>query len=202
MMTDTNTTNKNKQTTADANGDDVAGTRARATAKLSEARDTAGEYAQRAAEAIESNPMSLVVGGLAAGLVAGALIPRSEREREAMAPLGQKLSDGAHAAVQAARETGKAQLTASLLSPDAAKESARAVFDSAVQAVKGGEPKAADQGSQGGEQRKNAQGEQDKQGTAQSAQASPGQSSSAQASSDQDKPSQSAPTPGSTGATA
>jgi len=189
MMTDTNTTHKDKQSTTDATANDAAGTRARATAKLSEARDTAGEYAQRAAEAIESNPMSLVVGGLAAGIVAGALIPRSERERAALAPLGQKLSDGAHAAVQAARETGKAQLTASLLSPDAAKESARAVFDSAVQAAKGGEPKAAGQGSQGGEQGKSGQGEQ-------------GAGQSAQSSSDQGKPSQGAPMPGSTGATA
>ena len=151
-MTDTNTTTKHKQPKAETNGEEATATGSRATTKLNEARDAASDYAQRAAEAIEANPMSVVVGGLAAGLVAGALIPRSERERATLAPLGQKLSDGAHAAIQAARETGKAQLTASLLSPDAAKESARTVFDSAVQAVKGGQQAGASQGTAGGAQ--------------------------------------------------
>ena len=161
MMAEANTSNTKGATAQNANDTDASktsGARAQASTKLNDARDAAGDYAQRAAEVIESNPIAVVAGGLAAGLVAGALIPRSDREREALAPLGKKLSDGAHAAVQAARETGKAQLTASLLSPDAAKESARAVFDSAVQAAKGGEPTSTgDKGQSGESSQANAQ---------------------------------------------
>lgn len=155
MMAEANTKNSDSKT---HNGEDAAGTRAAAAGKISDARDAASEYAHRAAEVVESNPVAVVAGGLVAGIVAGALIPRSDREREALAPLGKKIADGAQAAVQAARETGKAQLTASLLSPDAAKESARAVFDSAVQAVKGGEQQQGNAQAQGSQQASSQQG--------------------------------------------
>ncbi|MGK6319806.1 hypothetical protein [Sphingomonas sp. DT-204] len=88
-------------------------------------------------EAIESNPVAVVAGGLAVGLVAGALIPRSDREREALRPLGKRIADGAKAAVAAARETGKEQLSASIAGRDAAKEGVRKVFESAVGAARG-----------------------------------------------------------------
>lgn len=105
--------------------------------KLKAARDTALERARSTVSTLEANPMGVLVGGLAFGLVAGALIPRSNREKKALAPVGKRLAEGAVAALAAAKETGKEQLSASVLSRDAAAESARKVFDSAVQAAKG-----------------------------------------------------------------
>ena len=104
--------------------------------KLQSARSAAGDAASRAADAIEANPLAVLAGGLAAGVIAGALIPRTDREREALAPVGRRLAEGAVAAVAAAKTTGKEQLTASILSRDAAKEGARKVFDSALSAAK------------------------------------------------------------------
>ena len=105
-------------------------------AKLADARDTAFDRARSTVEGLESNPVGVLVGGLAFGLIAGALIPRSEREKTALKPVGKRLAQGAVAAVAAAKETGKEHLNASVLSKDAAKESARAVFDSALTAAK------------------------------------------------------------------
>ena len=119
-----------------------AGTRA----KLADARDSALDRARSAVEGIEANPVSVLVGGVAAGLIAGAFIPRSKREQDLLRPVGKRLVEGATAALAAAKETGRDQLTAGVMSRDAAKEGARKVFDSAFQAAKGtrdkGEPSA------------------------------------------------------------
>jgi hypothetical protein len=105
-------------------------------AKLEKARDTAFDRARNTVQGLESNPVGVLVGGLAFGLIAGALIPRSEREKSALQPVGKRLAEGAVAAVAAAKVTGKEHLNASVLSKDAAKQSARAIFDSAVSAAK------------------------------------------------------------------
>lgn len=117
-MTDTNTTGRS---TADLRG--------RATQKIEGARSTA-------TDAIATNPLAVLAGGLAVGVVAGALIPRSEREREVLDPIGRRLSEGAAAALAATKETGKERLTASLFSKDVAQESAQKIFQSAVTAAK------------------------------------------------------------------
>lgn len=92
--------------------------------------------AKRAAQTIETNPLAVLAGGLVAGMAAGALIPRSEREREALAPVGRRLAEGAVAALTAAKDTGKDRLAASLLNKDVAAESAKQVFGSALAAAK------------------------------------------------------------------
>ncbi|WP_326524462.1 hypothetical protein [Sphingomonas sp.] len=105
-------------------------------AKLASARDTAFERAKTTVSGLESNPVGVLVGGLAFGLIAGALIPRSEREKDMLKPVGKRLAEGAGAALAAAKETGKEQLSASMLSRDAAREGARKIFDSALTAAK------------------------------------------------------------------
>jgi hypothetical protein len=112
--------------------------------KLKERGGAALESARSTVQSLEANPLGILVGGLAAGLVAGALIPRSEREKKALAPVGKKLAEGAVAALAAAKETGKEQLSAGVLSRDAAKESARKVFSSALDAAKAGKSQSTD----------------------------------------------------------
>lgn len=77
---------------------------------LDRARDTAADAARRTVEGIEANPLGILVGGLAVGVLAGALLPRSNRERDLLAPVGQRISDAARVAVDTAREQGLAQL--------------------------------------------------------------------------------------------
>ncbi len=123
-MSDTNRTTPN------------TGKREKAKGKIKGARKAANDAASRAADAIEQNPMSVFIGGLAVGIIAGALIPRSEREKAALSGVGQRIADTASAAAKAARETGKAQLSGATLSKDSAKGVAQAIFGSALAAAK------------------------------------------------------------------
>lgn len=111
----------------------------RVEAQKARARDAAAS----AREAIESNPLGLLAGGLAVGLVAGALVPRSEREQKALASLGSRLAEGAIAAAGAAKQSGKEQLSAALFSRDGAREGVAKVMESAVSAAKDAGAKAA-----------------------------------------------------------
>jgi hypothetical protein len=110
-------------------GSTSGGLRGRASERLQGASSTATDV-------IATNPLAVLAGGLAVGVVAGALLPRSERERRALDPLGRRIAEGATAAFAAAKDTGKERLNASILSKDAATESARQIFQSAVSAAK------------------------------------------------------------------
>ena len=45
----------------------------------------------RATETLDTNPLGVLAGGLALGAIAGALLPRTDREKELMRPVGAKL---------------------------------------------------------------------------------------------------------------
>jgi hypothetical protein len=97
-----------------------------------DAKDKAGELAQKTARTIEANPLGILVGGLAVGVIVGALIPRSAREKELLTPLGKKLGETVRHATQAARETGLRELEEAGLTKDNAKDRARSLFDNVV----------------------------------------------------------------------
>lgn len=98
-------------------------------------KETAQDAARRTASAIEGNPLGILVGGLAVGAIAGALLPRSAREKELLAPIGRKLGETIRAATQAAREAGRSELEAVGLTKDAARDQAKTVFDGFTKAL-------------------------------------------------------------------
>lgn len=102
---------------------------------LESSRDLAADAARRTASTINTNPLGMVVGGLALGAVAGALLPRSERERELLAPLGSKLGERARGAFAAARDAGKTELDNAGISRDSAKDQVKTLFDGVMKAV-------------------------------------------------------------------
>jgi ElaB/YqjD/DUF883 family membrane-anchored ribosome-binding protein len=105
--------------------------RDRTTAAYSAARERAGAVGQRTAESIDAAPMAAVVGGIALGAIAGALLPRSEREGQLLGTAGRRLTDTARQAVQAARDAGKDQIDGFTdRAVGALKSSADAVADS------------------------------------------------------------------------
>ena len=89
----------------------------------------------RAVDGIEANPLAILVGGIAVGALAGALIPRSARERELLAPVGKRLGSGARAAFEAAKEAGQAELESRGLTPDAGREQVRTLLKGFGQAL-------------------------------------------------------------------
>lgn len=102
---------------------------------VSNAYHTGVDKASDAVHGLESSPVGILVGGLAVGLIAGALLPRSQREKDLLAPVGQRISDTARSAVQAAREAGQAELETRGLTKDGAREQVRGLVEGVVQAV-------------------------------------------------------------------
>lgn len=99
-------------------------------------RETAARTARKTADTIEGNPLSVLVGGLAVGVLAGALIPKSQREGELLKPVGKRITQGAGLAAKAARDAGLAELAAAGISRDAARDQIRKLFGSVVDAAK------------------------------------------------------------------
>ena len=51
-----------------------------------------------------------MAGGLALGMIAGALLPRTEREEQLLGPTGRKITDKAREATQAAKDAARQQI--------------------------------------------------------------------------------------------
>ena len=121
-------------------------------------RDAAAEAARKTAQSLESNPLGIVVGGLAVGVLAGALLPRTEKEKELLAPVGKRLGDTVRTAVSTAREQGMNELRTRGFTRDAAQDQVKnllgglgkAVSTAAAGAAKSVAGKTED-GSQGGQ---------------------------------------------------
>lgn len=103
--------------------------------RLDDAKHAATDAAKRTADALESNPLAIVAGGIAIGALAGALIPRSAKEKELLAPVGRNLNERARGAFQAAREAGNSELQNAGLSKDAAKDQVKSLFQGIAKAA-------------------------------------------------------------------
>lgn len=85
--------------------------------------------ARRAGGMMRENPVGLAIGGLAAGFVAGLLLPNTRMENEKLGPISDQIKDSA-------RDTGQELL-------DRGKEVAQSAADAAQEAVKQDGPDAA-----------------------------------------------------------
>jgi ElaB/YqjD/DUF883 family membrane-anchored ribosome-binding protein len=94
-----------------------------------------GKIAERAGKAIEANPLAVVAGGIAIGLAAGALLPKTKRETELLGSVGKRLTGVAAGAAEAARDAAKAELGSLPLSKDAAKAQVSKLIDQVAKAV-------------------------------------------------------------------
>lgn len=139
-MPDTSTKN------APADQDDTTTTRrsGRAKSALTTARGAANDAlaetrkaAQRVGAAAEANPLAVIAGGIAIGVAAGALLPKTQRESELLGPLGKRLTTAATDAVGAAKDAAKIELATLPLSREAAREQAGKVVDQVARAIAG-----------------------------------------------------------------
>jgi glutamine synthetase adenylyltransferase len=113
------------------------------------ANDTAppASSRQRAIEAYESArdrttdtlgqaPLLALAGGIAAGALIAALLPRTETEARLVRPTARRVKDSARAAYEAARNTGSDHLDRMGLNRQKGEETVRSLADGLVDAAK------------------------------------------------------------------
>jgi len=105
---------------------------------LTSARGAANDALSGTRKAAEANPLAVIAGGIAIGLAAGALLPKSKRETELLGPVGKRLTGAAAGAAGAAKEAAKAELGALPLSKDAARAQVSKLFDQVGKALTAG----------------------------------------------------------------
>ncbi len=102
---------------------------------------------QRAAEAygnaregmvdtLSEAPLIALAGGLAAGALIAALLPRTQAEERAVGPTARRVKDSARAAYQAARETGTRELDGMGLNREKGEETVRSLLEGIGQAAR------------------------------------------------------------------
>ncbi len=115
--------------------DAYATSREKASDAYAAAREKARSARQSAADGLEGNPISALLGGLAIGAVIGALLPRTEREAKAVGAVGEKIRGAASEAVDAAREAGREKLAELGLSRDNARDTVKSLLDGVIAAA-------------------------------------------------------------------
>lgn len=104
--------------------------------------ETTRDRALHQVERLGDNPVALVAGGMALGVLVGLVLPRLARERELLEPLGRTLAERATAAAQAAKQAGREEIDSLLPDKDATKERVSALFGNVLEAAKGAAQKA------------------------------------------------------------
>jgi ElaB/YqjD/DUF883 family membrane-anchored ribosome-binding protein len=89
----------------------------------------------KTSESLEKNPIAALVGGLAIGAIAAALLPKTKRESELLGKTSNKLRSTASTAAKAARDAGKEQLEALGLNGNAVRDQLRGVIEKVGQAA-------------------------------------------------------------------
>lgn len=102
----------------------------------------ARDRAAKATEGLGDNPVALLAGGIALGVVIGMLLPRTAKERELLDPVGRSLADRASATTSAVKQAGKQEIDSLLPGRDATKERATALFGSLLDAARSAGQKA------------------------------------------------------------
>lgn len=121
-----------KMTASDA----VSVARDRASELAGSARETATQVRQKTSEGIDASPVAALLGGLALGALAAAVLPRTRKEDEVLGGIGSRINDSARTAAQAAKEAGIDKLDELGINKDTAMDKARELAQSAAGVVK------------------------------------------------------------------
>ncbi len=99
------------------------------------AREKAKAAGKTATESLETNPIAALIGGIAVGVLIGALLPRTEREAQALGAVGEKLQGAAREAAEAAKEAGRDKLAELGLSREQARDTVKTLLDNVIAAA-------------------------------------------------------------------
>ena len=100
-------------------GDAYDSARTRAVDAYDAARERASDVKARTSDQIDEAPLIALAGGLAAGALLAALLPRTKAEDKLLGPTGERITGSAKAAVDAAKGAGRDKLNELNLTRDA-----------------------------------------------------------------------------------
>lgn len=126
---------KPKAADNDTNGNALTEAYGKVGERVAAAYAAAREKTAGAGQTLEANPLSALLGGIAIGAIAGALIPRLEKEKELLAPLGAKIGEAARAALEAGRSAGTGALDEAGLSSDQLRSQVSKLVEQALKAA-------------------------------------------------------------------
>lgn len=90
----------------------------------------------RASDTLGQAPLLALAGGLAAGALIAALLPRTDAETKLVRPTARRVKDSARAALGAARDTGTEHLNAMGLNREKGEETIRNLLNGLTDAAK------------------------------------------------------------------
>jgi ElaB/YqjD/DUF883 family membrane-anchored ribosome-binding protein len=99
-------------------------------------KDLATKAITKSSDSLDKNPLAVVLGGLALGVIVGALLPKSQHETKVLGKAGKKLNKKARKIADAAKDAGKDKVSSLGLSGDAVREQFRDLVSKATEAVK------------------------------------------------------------------
>lgn len=99
---------------------------------------------ERTVDSLNKAPLLALAGGLAAGAIVAALLPRTKAETRALRPAARRVRETARAAIDAARETGNERLNELGLTREKGEETIRSLFQGVTDAAKASGQAAAD----------------------------------------------------------
>jgi hypothetical protein len=114
----------------------AANVRQKAVEAYDGAREGVGQVGTRASDAIDEAPLLALAGGIAAGALLAALLPRTRAETDLLRPVGDRLTDTAKAAASAAKDAGSQRLRELGLTPEAGKDTLKSIISGAGDAAK------------------------------------------------------------------
>jgi len=90
----------------------------------------------RAADTLGEAPLLALAGGIAAGALIAALLPRTRTETKLVRPTARRVKDSARAAVEAARDTGTQRLNELGINREKGEETIRNLFSGLTEAAR------------------------------------------------------------------
>lgn len=100
------------------------------------ARQRAMEAYESATDTLGQAPLLALAGGLAAGALIAALLPRTEAEAQLVRPTARRVKNRAKVAFDAARDTGSQRLDALGLNREKGEETIRKLLDDLTDAAR------------------------------------------------------------------
>ncbi len=98
----------------------------------------------RAADTLGQAPLLALAGGIAAGALIAALLPRTDAETRLVRPTARRVKDSARSAIKAARDTGTQRLDELGISRQKGEETIRSLLDGLTDAARASATAAAD----------------------------------------------------------